>query len=80
MLLVIEVANTTLKYDMGAKAKVAARHGIRDYWVINAKTHEAHVHREPGDEGYGAIVTVPKGEALVPAFIDNFQLNLKDFS
>ena len=34
-LLIIEVSESTLKYDQGDKASLYARVGVRDYWIID---------------------------------------------
>ncbi|MFM8805701.1 MAG: Uma2 family endonuclease, partial [Planctomycetia bacterium] len=36
VLLVIEVADTSLAYDLGTKVPLYARHGIPEVWVIDA--------------------------------------------
>ena len=36
LLLVIEVADSSLGYDLRVKAPLYARHGVRDYWVVDA--------------------------------------------
>lgn len=36
VLLVIEVADTSLTYDLGTKVPLYARHGIPEVWVIDA--------------------------------------------
>jgi Uma2 family endonuclease len=35
-LLVIEIADSSLHYDLLAKAPLYASHGVREYWVMNA--------------------------------------------
>jgi Uma2 family endonuclease len=51
-LLCIEVADSSFSYDIGRKARIYAAHGVRELWVIDAETLEAHIHRDPTDEGY----------------------------
>lgn len=46
-LLVIEVADTSLAYDLGVKVPLYARHGIPEVWVIDAATRRTRVFREP---------------------------------
>jgi Uma2 family endonuclease len=38
VLLVVEIADTSLAYDLRIKAQLYASHGVREYWVINAAT------------------------------------------
>lgn len=46
-LLVIEVADTSLAYDLGQKASLYAAAGIADYWVLDVVNHRLHVFRDP---------------------------------
>lgn len=51
-LLVVEIADSSLGYDLGKKAKFYAGFGIRELWVINAVKLETHVHQGVTAEGY----------------------------
>src|SRR5512145_1064862 len=53
-LLIVEVADTSIGYDLGVKAPTYARLGLPEYWVINARTLVTSIHREPGTFGYPA--------------------------
>ena len=44
VLLIIEVAKTSLDYDTGLKARTYAALGVREYWVVNAVTLETTVY------------------------------------
>lgn len=46
-MLVIEVADTSLAYDLGVKVPLYARHGIPEVWVIDAATRRTRVFRQP---------------------------------
>lgn len=52
VLLVIEVADTSLEYDRGIKASVYASSGISEYWVVNLTENCIEVFREPTPNGY----------------------------
>jgi len=51
VLLVVEVADTSLAYDLGVKVPLYARHGIPEVWVIDATTRRTRVFREPVGSG-----------------------------
>lgn len=65
LLLVIEVAVSSLGFDLRVKAGKYALHGVRDYWVVDAVRKTIRVHRAPVDgiytdvEEYEAHDTVP---------------------
>lgn len=65
-LLIVEVADTSLGYDLGIKAAEYARLGLREFWVINARTLSTTVHTDPGPDGYRQKRDVPPGDTLVP--------------
>lgn len=46
-LLVVEVADTTLKYDLEVKRALYARAGVVELWVVDIDRRELHVFREP---------------------------------
>jgi Uma2 family endonuclease len=55
VLLAIEVADTSLAYDLGTKVPLYARHGIPEVWVIDAATRQTRVFRRPvGSGGTGS--------------------------
>jgi Uma2 family endonuclease len=49
--LLVEVADTSLSYDIGPKLEAYARGRIREVWVIDAIRRRALVHRQP-DQGH----------------------------
>lgn len=52
ILLIVEVSDTPLDYDINVKAGLYARAGIPDYWVADVFGRRVHQFREPGDHGY----------------------------
>lgn len=65
--LVVEIADSSLAYDLGRKSRLYAGFGIAELWVMNAATLETRIHREPGPEGYRSILDAAPSEQLVPA-------------
>jgi Uma2 family endonuclease len=47
-LLVVEVADTTLMYDLEVKRPLYARAGVAELWVVDINRRELHVLRELG--------------------------------
>lgn len=52
VLLVIEVADSTLRYDRGVKIPLYARHGIQEVWIVDLQARRIEVFRAPGPGGY----------------------------
>lgn len=65
-LLVVEVAETSVAYDLGEKANLYAAAGIRDYWVVDCPKRRVVVHREPGPSGFGSVQEFSGSESVSP--------------
>jgi Uma2 family endonuclease len=63
-LLVVEVADTSLRYDLNTKAPIYAACGVPEYWVINAGTLTTIVHRRPDGKVWGFVDEVAPGDTL----------------
>ena len=53
--LLIEVADSSLEFDRGAKLELYARAGIREFWVVDLTTNHVLVHRSPNEGSYDSI-------------------------
>ncbi len=65
---VIEYANTSLEKDLRLKSKVYASANIPEYWVVNLKTRELIVLREPMGEKYQTKWTLTSGTICPKSF------------
>ena len=65
-LLVVEIADSSLRYDMGRKAALYAGFGIRELWVIDAVRLTARAFRDPVPEGYRDIRDATASDRLAP--------------
>jgi Uma2 family endonuclease len=75
-LLVVEIADTSLAYDLQAKAQLYASHGVREYWVIHATTLVATLHSQPSGASYGAIREIAPGALISPALVPALAVSL----
>lgn len=80
VLLAIEIADSSLGYDLGRKAELYAEFGIRELWVINARTLEATIHRAPAEGAYGDVRQFDVGTPLEPLEVAGLTVNLRDHS
>jgi len=76
--LIIEVAETSLKYDLGEKAELYARVGIADYWVVNVIDRVVEVFREPENGRYQVVRTYKIGETISPLAFPEISLPVAD--
>jgi Uma2 family endonuclease len=66
--LVVEVAASSRRFDMGRKAKLYARFGVRELWVIDAVRLTARTFRAPSESGYRETRDFAASERIVPLF------------
>ena len=78
VLLIVEVARTSLAYDTGLKSRTYAALGVREYWVVNAVTLETTVYREPASGGYGSGSKLPATETVTPHLIPALAVRLAE--
>ena len=71
ILLLIEVADSSLSKDRGLKTRLYAEAGISDYWIVNVKGKCVEVRRDPIGSSYTSIATFHVGQNVHPlAFPD----------
>jgi len=75
-LLVVEVAETSLAYDLKTKATLYAAHGVPEYWVINASTLMTTVHTQPSGNAYACAPEIAPDTLLVPTRVPNLAISL----
>jgi len=66
VLLLIEVSDSTLRYDLEDKARLYAKHGIQEYWVVDLVNSRVVRHRAPGRAQYGHRDDVASGAVSLP--------------
>ena len=78
VLMVIEIADTSLAYDLTTKPAIYASHNVREYWVINANTLETTTHSEPSGSAYRVAPTVDAEQLLLPRAAPELGVRLAD--
>jgi Uma2 family endonuclease len=66
VMLVVEVAESSLAYDRGAKAAAYAASGIREYWIVDITTRTVEVLAEPASAYTRRDVRGEKDRLTVP--------------
>lgn len=70
VLLLIEVADTTLRYDRSTKLPLYAQAGIAEVWIANIQDRCIEVYREPAGTGYATHKHVMEETIAPNAFPD----------
>ena len=74
--LVIEVAASSLAYDKGLKARLYARHRVREFWVIDADARTTWIHTGPNGDEWTSIVECGAKDAITTPALPGFLLRL----
>ncbi len=78
VVLAIEIADTSLSYDLGRKKGIYAAHGVPEVWVIDAIRLVTRAHRRLGGEGYKDVFEVGPAETLRCAQVPELFVNLAE--
>jgi Uma2 family endonuclease len=78
LLLVVEIADTTLGFDLTSKARLYARAGISEYWVLDISGRRMIVHREPLDGGYRSVAGYEEDECVTPLAAPGAELRVSN--
>ena len=71
ILLLAEVADTSLSYDRGEKVPLYGEAGVREVWLVNLPDDVIEIYRKPRGNGYADVRTARRGETITPlAFPD----------
>ena len=76
--LVVEIADSSLHYDLGRKARMCAAFGVVELWVIHAVRLETRVHTEPTVTGYRSVIDLPAHERLTPMLMPSLAVALAE--
>jgi len=75
-LLLIEIADTSLTYDVKTKLPLYAENGVPEYWIIHAGRLMTTIYRQPSGSDYKFVREVQANEMLVPSLIPELAISL----
>lgn len=78
ILLIIEVADTTVAYDRDVKLPLYARVGIPEAWLVDLDADRFQVCREPAGSRYASVRVVPRGSTITPLCFPNMTVTADD--
>jgi Uma2 family endonuclease len=77
-LLVVEVAETSLRYDREVKVPLYGASGIRETWVVDLEGECVEIYREPTPGGYRQHQRIPRGPSFSPEAFPDLALTVAD--
>ena len=77
-LLVIEVADSSLRFDRESKARLYAEGGIADYWIVNLVDDVLEVFRDPENGVYRTLSVLNPADKLAPLAFPGLELTVSE--
>ncbi len=78
VLLVIEVADTTARYDREVKIPLYAAYGIPEAWLIDLRAKRVEVYLQPSKDGYRQRLQPANNERLVLSLLPEVSIAIAD--
>lgn len=78
VLLLVEVTDSSTHRDLVLKARLYAKHGVSDYWVLDALRRRVVVHTRPQADGYGKVESFDMDASLPLPFAPEAVLRIAD--
>jgi len=78
VLLLVEVGDASAERDREVKARLYARAGIPELWLVDVPAGVVRVCREPTADGYARVVTRGRGDELAPSAFPACRLAVDD--
>jgi len=77
-LLVIEVSDSSIRYDRGLKLSVYAMHGVSEVWIEDLTADTLLVFREPSGAEYKTNLTLQRADSISPLAFPDLRLSVSD--
>ncbi|KJH72192.1 Uma2 family endonuclease [Aliterella atlantica] len=78
VLLLVEVADTTIDYDRSVKMPLYAASNISEAWIVDINGQNIEVYRQPASDGYQHIQTFQRGQSLFIQAFPEINLNVDE--
>ncbi len=76
ILLIVEVSDSTLKYDRDTKLSLYAEAEIPEVWIVNLKNDIIEVHQKPSSGIYQLAQIFKRGDVLKSESLSNLELEV----
>jgi Uma2 family endonuclease len=76
ILLLVEVADSTVDFDRDVKVPNYSRSGIQEVWLWDLEANCLEVYREPTANGYSLIQKFEGGEIISPLAFPDFEVSI----
>ena len=83
--LIVEVSESTLRFDQTFKSSLYAANGIPEYWIVNLMEQVLEVRRNPRADSkaqfgfqYHSVARIKSGESVAPSLAPGVQVAISD--
>jgi Uma2 family endonuclease len=78
ILLLVEVADRTLRTDLGRKARIYATGGVVEYWVVDINNRVLYVHRAPEAGRYASRQVLGRTDRISALFASEVEFEVAE--
>ena len=78
VLLLLEVADSSLVRDQEVKLPLYAAAGVPEVWLVNLPADQIQIHRAPATAAYGFIAIARRGETVTPLRFPDMAFSVDD--
>ena len=76
IVLVVEVADTSLLHDRQVKVRLYANAGVPEYWIVNIGDDRVERYRDPSPTGYRLAEMSGRGQRVSPLFAPDLTIEI----
>jgi Uma2 family endonuclease len=78
VLLLVEISDTSLRYDTKIKSRLYAEAGIPEYWILNIPDEILQVRTDPSDGEYRRIENLKRGGSITAKMLPGTQFTVDE--
>lgn len=76
VLLLVEVAHSSLDFDSTTKARLYAAHGVIEYWLVDVANQQLRIYKQPHKEGYQQVLTLSAPSCHCPDALPHISVDM----
>jgi Uma2 family endonuclease len=78
VLLIVEVSDSTLRYDRGTKVPLYGRNGVPETWIVDIQGDIIYRYRGPTATGYRVVEDKRRGDRIAPEIFPQLELSVDE--
>ena len=78
VLLIVEVSDSSQRYDREVKGPLYAENGLPEYWLVDLVAERIEVYRRPENGEYREALTLTRGDRIAPEAFPDFEVAVGD--